>query len=300
MAKHASTASAICTPLPLPKLERPASTPPKAPVQVNLGVVDEEESVPNSLNKRPHKRQDVREDMAASELHEGVGPSTIEEEEKEVGNVEEEEKEVGWTHLLPYVEVKLPDGRLTRQCRASDVCPLSESFIEKRKRMEDHLREKHGLIIKIPKRQVGRPTNQQIASRPSRSLPHPHAETWKKQAQKRALDKERKFQKNRNAYERLQHLRAERAWDELRDEFKTTSKDDYIDVWVKTKMANYMSTSAERIGKIEMHIQARGKNTVIYLILMFTCMTLANFVDTFFHLLGSPKTVVVQYCCLDF
>ena len=167
LAKHASTAtSAICTPLRLPKLERPASTPPKVPVQVNLGVVDEEESVPNSLNKRPHKRQDVRKDMAASELHEGLGPSNVEEEEKEVGNVEEEEKEVVWTHLLPYVEVKLPDGRLIRQCRASDVCPLSESFIEKRKRMEDHLREKHGLIIKIPKRQVGRPTNQQNSLSP--------------------------------------------------------------------------------------------------------------------------------------
>ena len=171
---------------------------------------------------------------------------------------------------LPYVEVKLPDGRLIRQCRASDACPLAESFIEKRARMENHLREKHGIDIKIPNRPVGRPTNEILKSRPCRTFPHPNAETWKRQAEKRSLDKDGKFERNRRTYERIQSLRAEEAWNELKDEFKTATKENYIASWVKDKMSKYMSTATERVAKIEKRMQARGKTKVFFYLFILT------------------------------
>lgn len=81
--------------------------------------------------------------------------------------------------------------------------------------MENHLRQKHGIEVKIPKQDVGRPTNKQIASHPSHTFPHPNVESWKRQAEKKLLDKDRKFERNRKTYEHLQYLKVEQAWNDL-------------------------------------------------------------------------------------
>lgn len=235
-----------------PKLEKQASTPPKSP---NLGGTFEEGAAPDSLDKRPRKKLEVRMGMAASNVHENLEPPV------DVAQAPHGKEAIS-SIPLPYVEVKLPDGRLVRQCRASNVCPTSEAFIEKRVRMEEHLRKKHGLQVKIPKRVIGRPTNKQMASRPSRIFPHPNASSWKRQAEKRFHDKDRKFERNRLTYEHAQTLKAEQAWNDLEEVFRTGTKEDYIASWVKDAMTSYMSTAANRLAKIESRIAAHGHTKV--------------------------------------
>lgn len=113
-------------------------------------------------------------------------------QENEKEQEEEEASSSSSSHLLPYIEIKFLDGRTLRRCCASNKCAGSEKFIEKRKRMMAHLREKHGLIIDIPYRPTGRPHGGKACS----NNPNPHAKTWKRVALKSSKDVEYKWKSN--------------------------------------------------------------------------------------------------------
>ncbi len=155
---------------------------------------------------------------------------------------------------LPYVEVFLPDGRLARQCSASDECPKRFHFELKRWRMEQHLKREHGLEVHIPLQKVGRPSKAELNSKAKAPQARVDSAQWHKLAKKRFEDKDRKFAMNVKKAERLHRLRAVDKWEKLKPEFRTMPKEAFVERIVKERMTAYLASSEERLARIQKRI----------------------------------------------
>ena len=154
---------------------------------------------------------------------------------------------------LPYIEVQLPDGRTMQKCVAGYKCANGNLLIEKRQRMVDHLRLKHGLTVEIPLRQIGR----RRGSRSSSQNPNPNAKAWRKLSLKRSVDEEYKWKVNCKNYEARQVLQAREAWDDLRPEFKSMDKEAHIEQMTKPQIEKYMATAEARKERIRRGVRAK-------------------------------------------
>ncbi|KAI5054018.1 hypothetical protein GOP47_0031092, partial [Adiantum capillus-veneris] len=127
--------------------------------------------------------------------------------------------------LMPYVEVFLPDGKLARQCHASDECPGRFLF--------------------------------ELAEFPSRAkAPRSRVEKaeWQKLAKNRFEDILRKFAINVKKDEDLHRLRAIEKCNKLRLEFRTVPKEQFVENIVKECMIAYHASAQLRLARIQKRI----------------------------------------------
>ncbi len=244
-----------------------------------LGVDVPNVQTPGSINPRPkkklakklenafkvHKEQAAAKSMVGAEKVDEASPhkagSTVgvekvdEASPHKAGSRNEVESSNAFSMMpLPYVEIFLPDGRLARQCRASDECPGRFRLELVRWRMEAHLKREHGLEVHIPLRKSGRHSKAELGS--SAKAPESRVDkvAWHKLAKKRFEDRDRKFALNLKKTEHLHRVRATEKWDKLKPEFRMLPKEAFVEKIVKERMSAYLASSGERLVRIQKRI----------------------------------------------
>ncbi|MCO5592982.1 hypothetical protein L7F22_046986 [Adiantum nelumboides] len=205
-------------------------------------------STPSRWHIRPQKKQVWSREcgIEAKQVEEDVAKGKAQEAYEDLAK-QEEVANIQASKL--YLEVELPDGRLARQCLASEDCPKHFAYIFKRLRMMSHLKTCHGIIVKIEKRPGGRPLHKE-AERRENLLPNSEVKAWHNAAIKRFADKDRKFRQNYKRYQYIMRMRAYQSWKDLGKQYK------HMEHW--TCYVMYLATHAKIAGLRE------RKNHLLY------------------------------------
>lgn len=169
---------------------------------------------------------------------------------------------------VPYEDITLANGKVTRRCIANDVCRTKNICYEKRIDMMDHLNDVHGIVHNIPFRKVGRPSGLVLATS-SKPL------SFEKQSRARFANAEYKFNRNMKKHEAKVQKAKIKEWNAMSNVEKEAKgpRDVFVNDAIMMEMEAYMSQKDDRMREIQRRIVEGYEKHVSCFSLLLSIMT---------------------------